>query len=59
MDNGLILYYNTPHTDRVGKIMMKVVPVKLIGVVISACYISPLLGHIHEQITLFRILAHF
>ena len=38
---------------------MIVVPVKFRKVVMSECHIPPLAGHIHEQRTLFRIMAQF
>ena len=59
MDNLFISYYGTPRTSRVKQLRLIVFPVKFIQVVISACHVSPLSGHIHEQRTLFRILAMF
>ena len=59
MDNGLIYYYETPHTARVRQPRLRVVPVKFRRVVMSSCHVSPLSGNSHEQRTLFRILACF
>ena len=59
LENGLIYYYDTPRTSRVRQLRMRVVPVKFRQVVMSACHVSPLAGHSHEQRTLFRILSWF
>ena len=59
LDNGLIPYYDTPHTSRVRQLRMRVVPIKFRQVVMSACHVSPLEYHRHEQRTLFSILAWF
>ena len=59
MENGLITYHETQHTDRVSKPRLKVVPVKFRQVVIPECHVYPLSGHSHDQRTLFRILARF
>ena len=55
----MISYYDTLCTSMVRQLRLRVVPVKFRLVVVSECRISPLAGHIHEQIALFRILAHF
>ena len=59
LENGLISYYDTPHAAMVRQLRLRVSPVKFRRVVMSACHISPLAGHIHEQRTLFRIMAQF
>ena len=43
----------------VRQIRLRVVPVKFRLVVMSACHVYLLLGHIHEHKTLFRIMAQF
>ena len=58
-DNGLITHYETSRTDRVRKIRLIVVPVKLRQVVMSACHVSPLAGKSHDQIILFSIMERF
>ena len=55
----MISYYCTPHTTRARKLRLRIVHVELRRVVMSACHISPLAGHIHDQRKLFRILARF
>ena len=59
MDNGLISYYDTPCTSSVRQLRLRVVPVKFIQVMMLACQVYPLSGHIHDQRTLFIILACF
>ena len=59
LDDGLILYYDTPCTARARKLRLIVVPIKFIQVVTSSYHVYPLVGQIHDQRTLFRILAQF
>ena len=59
LDDGLILYYDTPCTARVRKLRLIVVPIKFIQVVTSSYHVYPLVGQIHDQRTLFRILEQF
>ena len=55
--NGLIFYHDTPHTARVRRLSLRVVPVKFRKVVMSACHVYSLALHSHEQRTLLIILA--
>ena len=59
LDNGLISYHDTPRTARVRRLRRRVIPVKFRRVVISACHVSPLAGHIHYKRPSFRIPAQF
>ena len=59
LENSLILYYETPHTARVRKLILVVVPFKFRQVVMSAFHIYMIVGHIHEKRTLFRIIEWF
>ena len=59
IENVLISYYDTLHTDRVRQLRPRVAPVKFRRVVMSASHVSTLSGKIHEQRTLFRILTRF
>ena len=59
LDNGLISYYDNPRAARVRQLMLRVVPIKFKQLVMSACHVFPFEGHMHEQRTLFRILAQF
>ena len=59
LDNILISYYDTPRTSSFRQQMLRVLPVKFILLVMSGCHVSPLTGHSHGQIILFRILARF
>ena len=57
--DGVLFYYDVPKTARVRQLRLRVVPIKLRRLVLSACHVSPLAGHSHEQRTLFRILARY
>ena len=59
LENFLIFYYYTPHTDRVRQLRLRVVPVNFRRVVMSACHVSPLSGNIHDKITLLITMAGF
>ena len=59
MYNGLISYYDTLLTFRVRRLSMRVVPDNFRKIVMSACHVSPFALHIHEERTLFGILARF
>ena len=50
MDNGLILYYDTPHTARVSKIRIIVVPAKFRKVAMSKYHVSLLAGQSHDKL---------
>ena len=59
MDKNLVLYYDTLCKARVKQLRLRVVPIRLRQVLMSACHISPLSGYIHEQRTSFMILVRF
>ena len=52
----MIFYYETPRISKVRKIRLIVVPIKFRKFVMPVCHVSPLVGHILEKQTLFRIL---
>ena len=59
LDSSLISYCDTPSTARVRQLRLRVVPVKFIQVVVSACHVSPLAWHIYVDKTSFMILEKF
>ena len=59
MGNDLILYYYNLRIDRARQLSLRMVPVKFRQMVTLKCHIYLLVGDIHGQQNLFRIMEWF